>query len=313
MSEGRYVKSFEAHLPALLLTPDLPALRPLRRRGKAVRHIATIGVLLALCACGGSPATTAPLARAAGQPRVMSLNPCIDAILVRVADPAQILSISHYSHDAGATSIPLAVARRFPANGETAEEVIALQPDMVLLGDHVAPATKAAIRSVGVRIESVGVPATIEESRAQIVQVARAVGHEDRGRALLAEVDAALAAAGPPTGAQPIPALIRSGGGLVPGQGTLASELLERTGFRNISADYGLAMWDILPLEPLLARPPRLILTDPAGSARQADLIAKVPGLRVAAFPDRLLQCAGPNLAEAAQRLAQIRRGAERI
>jgi len=236
----------------------------------------------------------------------MSLNPCIDAILVRVADPAQILSISHYSHDPRATSIPLDVARRFPANSETAEEVIALRPDLVLLGSHVAPATQRAIAGVGIRIEKADVPATIEQSRQQVLAVARAVGHEARGRALLAQIDAALARAAPGDGAKPIPALIRMGGGLVPGQGTLADELLARTGFRNASAGYGLAMWDILPLEPLIAAPPRLLLTQRADTR----LFAKVPGLRVADFPDRLLQCAGPNLIDAARRLATIRREA---
>lgn len=241
------------------------------------------------------------------RPRVMSLNPCIDAILVQVADPAQILSISHYSHDPRATSIPLAVARRFPANAETAEEVVALKPDLVLLGAHVAPATQRAIRNVGIRIESVDVPATIEESRQQVLQVARVVGHEERGKALLARIDAALAEARPPAGGEPVPALIRLGGGLVPGQGTLADELLGQTGFRNMSADYGLAMWDILPLEPMIAQPPRLLLTEAGDNER---LLARVPGLRMADFPNRLLQCAGPNLIEASAALAAIRRAA---
>ncbi|MCW2406850.1 iron complex transport system substrate-binding protein [Sphingobium sp. B1D7B] len=237
----------------------------------------------------------------------MSLNPCIDAILVQVADPAQILSISHYSHDPRATSLPLGLARRYPANSETAEEVIALQPDVVLLGAHVAPATRRAIGSVGIHIEQVDVPSTIEESRAQVIAVARAVGHEARGRALVARIDAALAAAAPRPGQKPLPTLIRMGGGLVPGEGTLVAELLARTGFRNASAGYGLAMWDILPLEPLIARPPRLLLTEDG----ETGLLAKAPGLRVAHFPDRLLQCAGPNLIEAARRLAAIRREAE--
>ena len=242
--------------------------------------------------------------------RVMSLNPCIDAILVAVADPAQIASISHYSHDPRASSVPLAIARRFPVNYETAEEVIAARPDLVLLGAHVAPATQRAIAGTGVRIESVGVPASIAESRAQIMQVARAVGHEARGAALVARVDAALAAAAPPPGARPVPALIRMGGGLVPGEGTLAAELLGRAGFRNMSDLYGLAMWDILPLEPMIARPPAVLLTNKAETGGEGGALAAVPGMRVADFPDRLLQCAGPNLIPAAGRLAEIRAGA---
>ncbi|MBB5987053.1 ABC transporter substrate-binding protein [Sphingobium lignivorans] len=270
-----------------------------------------LALLLALAGCGVAQRGPVPPADHAGAPpRVMSLNPCIDAILLAVADPGQILSISHYSHDPRATSAPLDVARRFPANGGTAEEVIAAGPDLVLLGSHVAPATQRAIADAGVRVETVGVPATIEESRAQVLQVARAIGHEARGRRLLDRIDTALAAARPAPGRSPVPALIRLGGGLVPGQGTLADELLARTGFRNMSHDYGLAMWDMLPLEPLIARPPHLLLTDGAGPGTREAMLARVPGLRVADFPSRLLQCAGPNLIEAAGTLATIRRGA---
>ena len=129
------------------------------------------------------------------------MNPCIDAILVAVADPAQIASISHYSHDVRSTSIPLDVARRFPVNAETAEEVVAARPDIVLLGPHVAPGTQDRIRGLGIHIETVGVPVTIAESRDQVIQVATAVGHPERGRALVARIDAALAQARPADGA----------------------------------------------------------------------------------------------------------------
>ena len=44
-------------------------------------------------------------------PTIVSLNPCTDAILAEVADPAQLLAISHYSHDPRATSMPLMPGR----------------------------------------------------------------------------------------------------------------------------------------------------------------------------------------------------------
>src|SRR3546814_10330346 len=71
---------------------------------------------------------------AAAPARVVSLNPCVDSILMHVADPGQIAAISHYSHDPKATSIPLGQARRFRATYGTAEEVIALRTDLVIAG-----------------------------------------------------------------------------------------------------------------------------------------------------------------------------------
>jgi iron complex transport system substrate-binding protein len=277
-----------------------------------VRRAGRLAVLVLLMAgqsgCAPQPVADARMPRADGRPRVMSLNPCIDAILLRVADPDQILSISHYSHDPRSSSVDVRLARRHPANFETAEEVVALRPDVVLIGPHVAPATRSMIRSVGVRVVIIDVPGTIAQSREEVRAVARAIGYPARGDALVGRIDAALARAAPPRGAPPVPAIIRQSGGLVPGTGTLPDDLLARTGFRNLSADYSLKMWDILPLEVMMVHPPRVVLSDLAdGRSQEHGLPQGVGGMRVAHFPDRLFQCAGPNLIEAAGRLARIR------
>ena len=250
-------------------------------------------------------------APAAASVRVVSINPCVDAVLMEVADPAQIAAISHYSQDRHATSIPLALARRFKATSGTAEEVVALAPDVVIAGGHVAPSTILALRRIGVRIVQLTVPTTVAQSRAQVRTIAATVGHAARGEALVARIDAAVRAARSPAGA-PVAALIWQGGGLVPGQGTLADELLRDSGFRNASADYGLQQWDVLPLEYLVARPPRVLLTLGRGGG---DRMLDHPVLRqlstriaVRPYPARLLQCAGPTIVEALATLAAIRR-----
>ncbi len=278
------------------------------RASTLLQAAAVLLLMAALAACG--PRTARPAGKGGDErPRIMSMDPCVDAILVRVADPGQVVSISHYSHDPAATSMPPALARRFRANVGTAEEVVAARPDVVLLSPYFSPATRAAIHAAGVRVEIVGVPASIAESLDQIRAIGRIAGHAGRGDALVAQIEAALARAAPATPAPPIPALIRQSGALVPGAGTLADELLAHTGFRNMSADYGLAAWDILPLEPLIARPPALLLTDLSRPRDRPAALMRVTQMRVEPFSDRLLQCAGPNLVEAARRLAAIRRG----
>jgi iron complex transport system substrate-binding protein len=240
-------------------------------------------------------------------PRIMSFNPCIDAILLHVADPDQIVSISHFSHEPGATSLPLELSRNYPANSGTAEEAIALQPDILLLSGDTSPSTRRALVRAGIDVRVLGIPVTIDQGREQIVEIARIVGHEDRGIAMLARIDNDLADARAPDDLERIPSLIRMADGLVPGEGTLADELLDLTGFRNASAQYGLGMWDILPLEAMIARPPSILLASgPATQSRQL-----VPGLHAAQFDVRLLQCAGPNMAEIARDLAAIRRSGE--
>jgi iron complex transport system substrate-binding protein len=252
--------------------------------------------LLLLIAAPALVSATSPHA-----PRIVSLNPCLDAVLVRVADPAQIASISAYSQDARSSSIPLAWARRFSANAGTAEEVVALRPVLVVAGGHVAPATVAALARLHVPLAQFAVPATVEESVAQVRDLAARAGHPARGVALAARIEAAAR----PARISSLPALIFGAGGLVPGAGTLPDDLLTRAGFRNASADYGLARWDVLPLEHLVAAPPRVLFSVAAaeGGGERAEhhpvLRRLAPKLATVAFPARLLNCGGPTIIDA--------------
>src|SRR3546814_8317316 len=157
---------------------------------------------------------------------------------MHVADPGQIAAISHYSHDPKATSIPLGQARRFRATYGTAEEVIALRPDLVIAGRHVALATRNALARLGIPILFVDVPQSIAESDAQIGAIAEALGPPVRGQRLTARIATAFAAATPDDG-RVVSALIWQGGGLVPGKGPLADEILRRTGYAKIRTATG--------------------------------------------------------------------------
>ncbi|MEH3105144.1 MAG: ABC transporter substrate-binding protein [Sphingomonas phyllosphaerae] len=242
-------------------------------------------------------------------PRVVSINPCLDAMLMQVADPAQIAAISHYSHDPRATSVPLAWAQRFPATSGTAEEVVALRPDLVVASGHVAPATVAALTRMHIKLRQFALPDTIAESAQQVRELADAIGHPARGAALAARIAAAARA----EAVTPVSAVIFGPGGLVPGAGTLPDEMLRRAGFRNASAGYGLKRWDVLPLEYLLADPPRVVLSvaaaQGAGERIERHRALKRLGTRVAIAPfaGRLMNCGGPTIIAGMARLRAVR------
>ena len=264
---------------------------------------------------------TNELAAPAERPRrIVSLNPCLDVILVHVADRSQIAALSHYSRDADSSSIA-ELARTFPITHATAEEIVALSPDMVLSGRHSAPATRSTLRRLGVRAELFGVPATIDQSLEQVRWMARLVHHPDRGEALARRIEAAIAAAAPPPGERPLSALVFQSNGFASAPGTLVDEMLARTGFENAAARYGLKMTSNVPLERVLADPPDVLL---AGVIRRdepnwADRVVAHPALKSVAhrmhravFPRRLMNCGGPVLIETAQVLAQARQDARR-
>jgi iron complex transport system substrate-binding protein len=249
----------------------------------------------------------APSAASREHPTIVSLNPCTDAILAEVADPAQILAISHYSHDPRATSMPLATARRYRATGGTVEEVLALDPDLVVAGSFLPPATAQAFGRLDIRVETFGIVPDLAENAAQIRRLAAIAGHPERGEALLEQNDDALASTrrdGPKADA-----LLWQEGGIVPGKQTLIAVLLGHTGFASHSAARGLGQASYLPLEQVLADPPRVVIA--AGSERMLrhPVLRHLAGVRYERLDPSLLYCGGPTVIRAAERLAEIRDG----
>lgn len=256
-----------------------------------------------------------PEPRTSAHPTIVSLNPCTDAILAEVADPSQILAISHYSKDPRSASMDARLASALPATRGTVEEVLALRPDLVLGSTFIDPASASAYHRLGLRLETLGMASTVEASRDQIRQIATLSGHPDRGEALISRIDSALAAAAPPTDARPIQTVVWQSGGMVPGDGTLIADLLRRTGFTNFAAARGLGQADLLPLEKMLADAPQLILVagQTAETGRGDDRVLSHPALKAlkstrrATLDPKLLYCGGPTLIAAAQRIAQVR------
>ena len=260
------------------------------------------------------------LAMTAGAPpprprRIVSLNSCLDAMLVHLADRGQIAALSHYARDAQASTVA-AQARTLPYTWESAEEVIDLMPDLVLASQHSALATRNALKRLHVPVQRFKVPRSIDESLGQVRELARLIGHTDRGEALVARIEAAIAAAKPTPGARRLTALIYQPNGFAAGPGTLVDEMMDHAGFDNVARRFGLKTWGNVGLERLLADPPQVLLVGvPAPGARSwADRVMSHPALKVISgrmrqvrLPERLLYCGGPVLIETAAAMALAR------
>ncbi|WP_086609131.1 ABC transporter substrate-binding protein [Erythrobacter donghaensis] len=272
---------------------------------KAARRLTLLvgAVLLAACAPAAPGAHSDP-----ANPTIVSLNPCLDAILVEVAPPAQVLALSHYSRDAGASSIPAPVAARYGVTGGTAEEVIALRPDIVLASTFLPQPTRTALERAGLRVATFGSPATIAESAAQVREVAALAGRAGEGEALAQDISAIPGAPGPA-----IDALLWQEGEIVAGEQTLIAELLRQEGFASNAAARGLRQADRVSLEVVLADPPQVLLV--AGGAagqRHPVLEGQLKATHIAPFDPALIYCGGPTIPKARARLRAIRAEVER-
>jgi iron complex transport system substrate-binding protein len=265
---------------------------------------------LLLVALAGCARPVAP-----GGGGVVSTNPCADAMLVELVPPGRIAAISHYSVQAEASSMPLAVARRFATTAGTAEEVIGLHPDLVVTSSFTPPATLAAYRRAGLKVLTLDSPTTITASEAQIRMLAAAVGARESGEAMVSRIESALSKSSVPrrrpgNNSEPA-ALLFIAGDLANGSGTLLDELMARAGLRNAAADYGLRFTGTLPIETIAAHPPRVILAPDASrtAVLRTRVLARTGATVVqATFPRKLVNCGGPSIVPALERLAQVRR-----
>lgn len=253
--------------------------------------------------------------------RIVSINTCLDAVLVELVPRDRLLAISYYSRDPWRSTIA-SVANTLPITYETAEEIVALKPDLVLTGRHSAIATRNALRRVGIRFEVYDVPQSIAESIAQIRMLATLLNREPQGEQLIRRIDNAIAAARPAVGTSPVPAVIYQPGGLTSGADTVTGELMQIAGLENVAARYGVRTYRPLPLEQLIADPPQILLTgDTAyGAVTQAERVVHHRALRALqaqmsqeSFPARLLYCSGPVMIDALDALVAARNHASRV
>jgi hypothetical protein len=250
------------------------------------------GAILAALLLGGCAAPPS------GGGGIVSTNPCVDSVLVRILPPSRIAAISRYSQDPAATSISLDVARRFYAIAGTAEEVIA--------STYTPPATQAAYARAGLKTLLLGIPDSIAESQAQVTQIADAVGAPAGGARINADIDRALTRWSRKDGQSPS-ALLYISGDLATGGSTLLNEMITRVGFRNAAASYGLTHTGPVSAETIVTRPPAVVIATERVGRGAALRLRLLPNTPQAVFPRVLINCGGPSIPPALERLAAIR------
>ncbi len=260
--------------------------------------------LALLSAAGCVPAADSP--RNAAEPTVVSLNPCSDAILAELLAPSRLLAISHYSHDPAGTSMDLALARTFRSTGGTVEEVLALNPDIVVGSTFMSPATRTALADLGVEVVTLGIASTVEDSQTQVRDLAIAVGAPQRGEALARRIGQAAEQLEAGRAVTPQATVLWQPGGIVPGEATLVADLMRRAGLSSHTALRGMQQADYLSLEQLLADPPELLLIAGDERAQRHPALGSLADTRVETFDPALLYCGGPSVIRAAARLREL-------
>lgn len=265
-------------------------------------------LLLALLLPGVSRIAAAQAPR-----RVVTVNLCLDQLALRLAAPGQLVGVSHLAHDPR-LAVMAEQARRLPAVWPRAESILALQPDLVVLGAQQHGTLQGLLRTAGIAVLELPWAASLDEAGALARRLGIALGRPAAGEALAAAL-AGPRPSSPEVGAGAGRALLLEANGGTVGAGSLMDELFARAGYRNVAADLGIAAFGRLSLEAVLASQPDLLVLDRESNADPAratafvdhralrDLAARA---RIVSVPMRETICAGPENLDVVRRLRAI-------
>ena len=213
---------------------------------------------LSVCLLWACLACTAPAQADARLPTVVSTNLCADLLALQLAAPEQLLSVSRKSQDAALS--PLAVqAQQFPANDSSAEEIIALRPDIVLASKRWQSRHQSALfEHLGMRLVVVTFPLTWEEIFQSTRTVADALQRTETADVLLTDVQQRLQKL--QQRERPLQVLyLRPNGGRA-GRHTYVDTVLASVGAINHAAVRGHVGWGRFALEDMVLHPPEVFL-----------------------------------------------------
>jgi iron complex transport system substrate-binding protein len=268
------------------------------------------GIFLALAAFAGIGEAFAEPPR-----RIVSLNLCTDQLLVDLVPRESISAVSFLATDRTLSAYASRLQGLKQVRG-TAEEVLALAPDLVIAGEYTTGPTVELLRRLGVKLLVVPLAADFEGMRASLRMIAEAVGEKDRGEKIITEFDERVKGARSTVPGRPT-AVAYQVNSLTSGPGSLLDAALEAAGYHNIARDRQLGPAGRLPLEALVASPPDLIvLANAPGDFKTvlgdnlrhpafADLLRRRPNVHL---PMPLWMCATPKIAEAVEILASMKR-----
>lgn len=253
------------------------------------------------------PLALAAMPADAAPRRIVSLNLCTDQYLLALADRAQIAGLTANAKDPEMSAAAAKVGN-IPMVSNSAEALVTIDPDLILAAPGWRSGVMAAVPMRNRRVVEVANADSYADIVAQIGQVAAAVGHPDRGDALIARMNGALAAL-PRAGRGRVAAYYQRRGYLT-GTDTLVDDLMRRVGLINLAAKLGKPILSQMSLEAVIAaRPDFLIvesatdrITDQGTEMLHHPLLRDIPRLRL---PQAWTVCGGPAYALAAEALVR--------
>lgn len=237
--------------------------------------------------------------------RAASLNLCTDEYLLLLARPEQIASVSYLSRDPQESPL-WRTARRYRGNRGSIEEVLGLQPNLVLSMGGGGRATTLLASRLHLRALELPYATSLAGVERNLAKVAAALGDPARARPWIDAIEK-LRRTAPP---QPADAIWVSGHGDSLAPDSLGAQWLRLAGFQQRALPGGTAT-----LETLLVHPPKVLIKSDYRSGQMSsgtrwldNPIVRHAGARQIVTDGRPWTCVGPLMISEIDRLRKLGR-----
>ena len=249
------------------------------------------------------PASALLIGASVASLRAASLNLCTDELLLALAAPEQIVSVTHLAHKPQETTL-WREARRYRQNDGSLLSVVGDKPDLVVTMGGGARDRARIARRLGIRILDLPFPQRLADVELQIRTVANALGRRPAGMRWIARLDA-LERSQP---RRQFDTIWLGGGGRSVQATGLAAEWMRLAGLRQRTLT-----GDRVSLEQLLVHPPAVLLRSDYRSGEYSGAqrwlmhpLAKATGKsRTVPTDGRAWTCMGPPMIDEVVRLRQ--------
>ena len=251
-----------------------------------------------------------------GTLRVASLNLCTDQLVLLLADPEQIASVTFLSQH-GTSSYMAAEAAKHHVNYGQVEELIPIHPDLVVTLTYTSPATLRLLQHLGFKVELFPSANNIGEVEVNIRRMGKLLGQEAKAGSLIESMQQRFQDLTSTLDLSRVPrGVLYEPNGYTAGTKTLRGDLIRLAGWHNVASEAGIESVGVIGLETLvLTRPERLILSPYApGTSSLGHRVLNHPALNAVTFhriplivPPKYWMCGGPMNTEAVARLIEGR------
>ncbi|MBI3329661.1 MAG: ABC transporter substrate-binding protein [Nitrospinae bacterium] len=251
--------------------------------------------------------------------RIISLTLATDEILLALVERARLLAVTYLAVDERVSNMPREAAA-VPHNIRAdVEQIIALQPDLVVVASYTRGEVVKLLQDMGLVVFQFQEFESIAAIQENIRLVSQAVGEEARAEALIRAMNTRLrAVAGRLPHGRPRPRVLYWGPrGLTGGSNTSLHDLITHAGGENLAATHGIVGFGNLSAEHMLAMNPEVIFTGGEGREAQPGLPAFLlpPGVqtvdalkhaRVFMLPTRYLVTISHFIVNGVEELARV-------